>query len=159
MATEFGPDASGLFSLYPADLDPASGIAASHRSDGPGDRRRAVRMRSAEACPRDRTDRYAHLLVFVTKHQIDALSVGHVIHGVESNILFGNNYAPPVFLPHVLNATDLTLHSAMARYWKRFAATGNPNRGGDGVFVATIHTSKRTRTWKNVEKGKAPSSR
>ena len=28
------------------------------------------------------------------EYEIDALSLDHVIHGVESNILFGNNYVP-----------------------------------------------------------------
>ena len=68
------------------------------------------------------------------EHEIDALAVDHVIHGVESNILFGNNYAPPLFPSYVLNAADLALHANMAGYWTRFAATGNPNRGDDSVF-------------------------
>ena len=50
-----------------------------------------------------------------------------MIHGVESNILFGNNYAAPVFANYLLNSADLLLHADMAGYWSRFAATGNPN--------------------------------
>jgi carboxylesterase type B len=86
--------------------------------------------RLARAIERTGTPTY----LYSYEHQIDTLSVGHVIHGVESNILFGNNYAAPVFPPYVLNGTDLALHSAMAGYWTRFAATGNPNRGGDSAF-------------------------
>jgi para-nitrobenzyl esterase len=55
-----------------------------------------------------------------------------VLHGVEGNILFANNYTAPV---HVLTAADLAVHAQMAGYWTRFAATGNPNRGGDSAFA------------------------
>jgi len=71
--------------------------------------------------------------VYSYEYEIDDLSVDHVIHGVESNILFGNNYVTPVFSNHVLTPADLTLHSATAGYWTRFAATGNPNSDDDNV--------------------------
>ena len=51
-----------------------------------------------------------------------------MIHGVESNVLFGNNYIPPIFPNHALDDADDVLHAAMSGYWTRFAATGNPNR-------------------------------
>jgi carboxylesterase type B len=50
---------------------------------------------------------------------------------VEANILFGNNYMPNMFPNHVLDANDLTLHAAMAGYWTRFMATGDPNTSTD----------------------------
>jgi hypothetical protein len=50
-----------------------------------------------------------------------------VIHGVESNIIFGNNYVPNQFPTHVLDASDLALHAIIAGYSNRFAATGDPN--------------------------------
>ena len=62
------------------------------------------------------------------EYELDDLSLDHVIHGLESNIVFGNNYTVPNFVAnHPLNATDLTLHDAMAGYFVRFAASGNPN--------------------------------
>jgi carboxylesterase type B len=64
---------------------------------------------------------------------IDVLSPVKVIHGVESNILFGNAYAPNQFPTHALDASDLALHAQMAGYWSRFAATGNPNIDDDTV--------------------------
>jgi carboxylesterase type B len=67
------------------------------------------------------------------EYEIDFLSLDRVIHGVESNIIFGNNYVPPIFASHVLNAADLALHTAMAGYWTRFAGTGNPNSRDDGI--------------------------
>jgi len=56
-----------------------------------------------------------------------------VIHGVESNIIFGNNYGPPLFPSHPLTPSDLALHGAMAGYWTRFARNGNPNVDDDTV--------------------------
>ena len=51
-----------------------------------------------------------------------------VIHGAESNIIFGNNYTSTAFpLNHVLNAADLALHAIMAGYWSRFIGAGQPN--------------------------------
>jgi para-nitrobenzyl esterase len=133
VTTEFGPNATGVLSLYPADLDPASSVPLPIEAMAlvTGDVQFACEARRlARAIERTGTPTY----LYSYEHQIDTLSVGHVIHGVESNILFGNNYAAPVFSPYVLNATDLALHSAMAGYWTRFAATGNPNRGGDSAF-------------------------
>jgi para-nitrobenzyl esterase len=63
------------------------------------------------------------------EYELDDLSLDHVIHGVESNVIFGNNYGPPIFPIHVLTAADLALHAMMAGYWARFAATGDPNAG------------------------------
>ena len=46
----------------------------------------------------------AHVYDYSYEHEIDDLSVDHVIHGIESNILFGNNYAAAV-ANHALTPT------------------------------------------------------
>ncbi len=56
-----------------------------------------------------------------------------MIHGVESNIIFGNNYLPMQFPNHPLTSSDLVLHGAMAGYWTRFAQNGHPNIDDDTV--------------------------
>jgi para-nitrobenzyl esterase len=62
------------------------------------------------------------------EYELDDLALDHVIHGVESNIIFGNGYTMPSFAAnHPLNATDLALHAVMAAYWTRFAQVGDPN--------------------------------
>ena len=65
---------------------------------------------------------------------IDSLAPDHVIHGVEANILFGNDYTTPAFTAnHPLDVSDFALHSAMAGYWTRFAKTGNPNSDDEDI--------------------------
>lgn len=121
VATEFDTDAAAVLSQYPASDFPSPAEAMA-RVVGDGQ----------FVCETDRLARIvsdAHVPAFVYsyEHVIDALSVGHVIHGVEGNILFGNPYVPPIFLSHVLTAEDNVLHAAMAGYWTRFAATGKPH--------------------------------
>jgi hypothetical protein len=57
-----------------------------------------------------------------------------VIHGLESNFLFGNNFAansvPGVAAARALTASDLVIYDAMSTYWRRFMETGDPNPRG-----------------------------
>jgi para-nitrobenzyl esterase len=132
VSTEFGPHASGVLNLYPADVDPMSPtpspIEALARVTG--DAQFICEARTlARLIERAGTPTY----MYSYEYEIDTLSLDHVIHGVESNMQFGNNYSPPVFLSYMLNSADLALHADMAGYWKRFAATGNPNIDEIGV--------------------------
>ncbi len=67
------------------------------------------------------------------EYELDDLFLNRVIHGVESNIIFGNNYVPMQFPNHPLTSSDLALHQTMAGYWTRFAKNGNPNIDDDTV--------------------------
>ncbi|HSC27630.1 MAG TPA: carboxylesterase family protein [Vicinamibacterales bacterium] len=126
--TEFDTDAPAVRAMYPVDgfATPADAMA---RVLGDGnftcEGQRLARTLALARNP---------VYVFSYEYEIDDLFKDRVIHGVESNILFGNNYGPPNFVPHVLDASDLALHAAMAGYWTRFAATGNPNTD-DGSAV------------------------
>ena len=123
VASEFGPDAPAVLDLYSSSgLAPIETMARLV-----GDVQFVCEARRvARAIERTGTPTYLYSYEYV----IEALSPGHAIHGVESNILFGNNYLAPVFpTPHSLTAADRELHFKMAGYWARFAATGNPNRG------------------------------
>jgi len=73
------------------------------------------------------SDARAPVYVYSYDYLIDAVFPGRVIHGLETNIQFGNAYTPFQFPSHPLDATDLALHAQMAGYWTRFAAAGNPN--------------------------------
>ena len=68
----------------------------------------------------------------VGRVEIDALSVDHVIHGVGTHIIFGNNYTP-IFANHQLDDRDEKLLAEMSGYWTRFAAKGNPNTDDESV--------------------------
>jgi para-nitrobenzyl esterase len=132
VTNEFGRYASSVLDLYPADLDPDSSvpypIEALARVTGDAQFVCEGR-RLAGLIERTRTPTY----LYSYEYEIDTLSLDYVIHGVESNILFGNDYAPPVFPGYALADADLTLHEAMSGYWTRFATKGNPNRGDRAV--------------------------
>ena len=118
---EFGDAAAAVLTQYPA-ADYTSPQEAMARLVGDGqfvcEARRLARIISGSSA--------AGVYLYSYEYEIDELSLDHVNHGFESNILFGNNYVPPIVAAHVLTAADLTLHSAMAGYWARFATTGDP---------------------------------
>jgi para-nitrobenzyl esterase len=121
ISSEFGDAASEVLDHYPA-ASYSSPQEAMARVVGDGqfvcEARRLARIISS--APSGRVYLYSY------EYEIDTLALDHVNHGVETNILFGNNYAPPIFPSYTLTAADLNLHSAMMGYWARFAATGDP---------------------------------
>jgi para-nitrobenzyl esterase len=125
--TEFASDASTVSAAYPASAftSPAEAMA---RIVGDGQFVCEAR-RLARSIERTGTRTY----LYSYEYAIEALSPDHVIHGVESNIVFGNAYVPQQFPAHALDATDLAVHATMAGYWTRFAATGNPNADDEDV--------------------------
>ena len=127
LATEFGSDAPAVAAKYPAAAYPLP-FDAMAQVVGDGqfvcEGRRLARFLS---------DVHVPVYFFSYDYIIDEVFPERVIHGVESNILFGNNYTPAQFPNHELNAADLALHAKMAGYWTRFAATGNPNIDDDTV--------------------------
>jgi para-nitrobenzyl esterase len=119
--TEFGADAALLRALYPASAFVSPTEAMSQMIGDAQfvcETRRLSRLLERAGTP---------AFLYSYEYEIDALSVDHVIHGVESNIIFGNGYAPMQFPLHPLDATDTALHSAMEGYWTRFAGAGTPN--------------------------------
>jgi para-nitrobenzyl esterase len=118
---EFGPHAPGVLDLYPAGPSPASMLAQLV-----GDVQFACETRRvARAIEQTGTPVYLYSYEYV----IPGFLGNRVLHGVESNIIFGNDYVPPVFPSHPLTDPDNALHNKMATYWAQFAATGSPNRG------------------------------
>jgi para-nitrobenzyl esterase len=121
VADEFGTAASAILAQYPVEAYPSAQEAMA-RVVGDGqfvcEARRLARLISSSSAER--------VYLYSYEYEIDALSLDHVNHGFESNVLFGNNYAPPIFPAHMLTAGDTALHTAMAGYWGRFVATGDP---------------------------------
>ena len=138
IANEFGAVAQDVLATYPA-TDYSSPAEAMARLVGDGqfvcEARRLTRLIANQSGGR------AYLYSY--DYEIDALSLDHVNHGFESNIIFGNNYTPPIFASHMLTQADLSLHMQMAGYWTRFAATGDP--GGTGEFQWTRYGEPRGR--------------
>jgi para-nitrobenzyl esterase len=126
VAGEFGPYAPGVLGLY-ADEAAISPIEAMAKVVGDVQFVCEAR-RVARAIERTGTPTY----MYSYEYLIDSLSPGHVIHGVESNLLFGNNYGPPLPV-YMLTEPDFALHRTVAAYWTQFAATGNPNRGNEDL--------------------------
>jgi para-nitrobenzyl esterase len=144
VANEFGPDAPDVLAVYPASNFPSPRDAMA-RLVGDGQFVSEAR-RLARLIERTKTPTF----LYSYEYEIDAISVDRVIHGVESNIVFGNNYGPPPPF-YTLNTADIMLHTAMAGYWTRFAATGNPNSGDDSVVHWPAFKHRR-------DKGEDPTS-
>jgi len=128
LATEFGADAAAVGAQYPAASYPLpSDAMAQVVGDGHFvcEGRRLARLLSESQVP---------VYFFSYEYVIDDVFPDRAIHGLESSILFGNNYVPAQYPNHPLNAADLALHAKMAGYWTRFAATGTPNVDDDTVF-------------------------
>ena len=122
VSAEFGEDAAEVLAAYPSAAY-GSPMEAMARVVGDGqftcEARRLARLVQGTGKP---------VFLYSYQYQIDDLSLDHVIHGVESNIVFGNNYVPPQYASHALGESDLALFRTMSEYWTTFAATGNPNR-------------------------------
>jgi para-nitrobenzyl esterase len=138
VATEFGNDAASVLALYPA-ANFASPEEALARVLGDGqftcEARRLADL-IADGGLRGRGPHEEHdtgkrvkspVFLFSYDYVIPDLSATHVVHGSESNIIFGNSYASVNLPPHTLTAADLALHVVLGGYWTRFAATGDPN--------------------------------
>ena len=116
---EFGADAPAVLDLYPATAFPSPKDALSQLT---GDAEYSCEARRvARLVSQAGVDVYFYSF----EHVIDAVTPGRAFHGLETNLLFGNNFGPPS--NHVLSPADLRLFRTMSAYWGRFADTGNPN--------------------------------
>lgn len=124
MRAEFGvADAPAILAMYPAEefLSPKHALAQiTGDVEAVCEARRVARLI-------ERTHTPVYLYSF--EREADAVVPDLVIHGLDRNFVFGNNFGPPS--NYALNADDLALFGAIGSYWTRFAATGNPN--GDGT--------------------------
>jgi para-nitrobenzyl esterase len=121
LSSEFGSEAPKFLTRYPSSDYPSPAEALARVADDVQyacEARRLIRLI-------ERKEKSTYLYRY--EHEIDEISIDHVIHGLESNILFGNDFVPNATVPHVLDATDLVVHQLMSGYSTQFAKTGNPN--------------------------------
>jgi para-nitrobenzyl esterase len=133
--SEFGPDATAVLSAYPADAFASANdalAAAAGDAEYVCEARRMARLI-------ERTGTPAYLYLF--GHEVVPVAGNRVVHGLEVNFVFGNNYAPPLFTNYALGAADLELAHTIAGYWSRFAMTGSPNTDDPNV----VHWPAATR--------------
>lgn len=134
VVAEFGAaDAPAILAQYPTSAFPSPKHALSRLVSD-------VEMvcearRVARAVERTGTP----VFVYSFEREVDAVVPDLVIHGLDRNFVFGNNFPAPS--NYVLNAEDLALFGEMAGYWTRLAATGNPNSEAAGAsrWPAYIH--------------------
>jgi len=117
---EFGGDAAAILSEYPlADYDSPKDALARLVGDAEYacEARRVARLIERTKTP---------VFLYSFEYEVDPVVVDRVVHGLDVNFVFGNNFGPPLFPAYALGEADRVLSEMMAGYWARFAATGNP---------------------------------
>ena len=118
--TEFGlADAPAILARYPAAAFPSPKHAFSQLVgdvEGACEARRVAKLISRTQTP---------VYLYSFEREVPAVAGTQVIHGIDTNFMFGNDYVPPT--PYVLSADDRSLSNAIGDYWTRFASTGDPS--------------------------------
>jgi para-nitrobenzyl esterase len=120
--TEFGlANAPAILAMYPAAAFPTPKHAYSRvvgDAEGSCEAQRVAHLISRTQTP---------VYLYSFEREVPAVAGTQVIHGIDPNFVFGNNYGAPT--PYVLSDDDRSLSNAIGDYWVRFAATGDPNDG------------------------------
>ena len=127
IATEYGIDAPAILAKYHVG-DFASPRDALARIVGDVEYTCEAR-RLARLVERTRTP----VFLYSFDYEVDPVVLDRVVHGLDVNFVFGNNFSPPLFVSYALNLTDRALSQTIAGYWSRFAGTGNPNTDDPAV--------------------------
>ena len=123
--SEFGMDAETILRSYPATAfaTPKEALARLTTDvEFTCEARRIARAVHHDGAP---------VYVYSFEYSVDPVNPGRAYHGLESNLIFGNNFGPPT--NHVLAAPDLVIYETISTFWRRFADTGDPNPAGRPV--------------------------
>ena len=136
--TEFGEaDAPAILAMYPVADFASPKHALSQLSgdfEGVCEARRVARLIERTWTP---------VYLYSFEREVAAVAQDQVIHGLDRNFVFGNNFGAPS--NYVLNEDDLSLFDAISSYWTRLAATGNPNSDDTPYWPAFRHPKGRGR--------------
>jgi para-nitrobenzyl esterase len=124
---EFGIDAPAILARYPVG-DFASPRDALARIVGDVEYVCEAR-RLARLVERTKTP----VFLYSFDYEVDPVVLDRVVHGLDVNFVFGNNFGPPLFASYALNPAERALSQTIAGYWSRFAGTGNPNTDDPAV--------------------------
>ncbi len=104
----------------------------------------------------ERTGTPVYLYSF--EREVGAVAGDQVIHGLDRNFVFGNNYGPPS--NYLLNADDLSLFDAISGYFTRFAVSGNPNTSDESAvhWPAFKHPTGRGTRGRQVHRARLAAS-
>ena len=117
--TEFGGHAPAIMATYPVADYPSPKHALSQLT---GDVEAVCEARRvARLVERTRTPVY----LYSFEREAAAVAGDQVIHGLDTNFVFGNDFGPPS--NYALDAGDRSLFEAISGYWVRFALQGDPN--------------------------------
>jgi para-nitrobenzyl esterase len=131
LRNEFGMDANAVLELYPA---------AAYAT--PKDALARVVADVEFVCEARRVARALHhdgaaVFLYSFEYPLEGVTAGRAIHGLESNFLFGNSFAPGsvpgIPAPRALSAADLVIYDAMSHFWREFMETGDVNPRGQAV--------------------------
>jgi len=123
--TEFGMDADAVLRLYPATMFPTAKDALARLTgdvEFTCEARRVARVMHHDGAP---------VYVYSFEYTVDTVNPGRAFHGLDTNLLFGNNFGAPS--NHVLTREDLMLFDTISTFWRQFMETGDPNPRGTRV--------------------------
>ena len=131
---EFGIDAPPILARYPVG-DFASARDALARIVGDLEYACEAR-RLARLVERTRTP----LFLYSFDYEVDAVVLDRVVHGLDVNFVFGNNFGPPLFPSYALDPIERAFSQTIGDYWSRFAASGNPNTDDPAIVHWPLFT-------------------
>jgi para-nitrobenzyl esterase len=124
---EFGIDAPAILASYPVGdfASPRDALATIVGDvEYVCEARRIARLVERTKTP---------VFLYSFDYEVDPVVLDRVVHGLDVNFVFGNNFGPPLFASYALSPTERALSQTIAGYWSRFADTGNPNNDDPAV--------------------------